>query len=112
MYDHQQNAHFKKCSDVDSPRFVIRVAFQTNRYDNNTNDPKIFNNLNITHICLTINSDYCPAVRSKLTFSKGDYGEAYLVYVNSMQVMPTKTIYFSISTPSKHTDYLLSIVRN
>lgn len=71
----------KTCSDEESPRFVI-VAFQTDRHDNSKNDPNIFDSLDISNIRLTMNSDYWPTERMKLNFSKGDYGEAYLDYVN------------------------------
>lgn len=69
----------KTCTNVESPRYVI-VAFQTNRKEQKMKDVTYFDNIDISNIRLTLNSEYYPYEDMKLDFSSKKYHEAYHMY--------------------------------
>lgn len=69
----------KTASALESPRFVI-VGFQTDRSGNVKRYPTAFDNINISNIRLSLNSDYWPNERMQLDFSQNDYMQAYRNY--------------------------------
>lgn len=69
----------KTCTNVESPRYVI-VAFQTARKDQNTEDVTLFDNIEISNIKLTLNTEYYPYEDMKLNFTGKKYQEAYYMY--------------------------------
>lgn len=69
----------KTCTNVESPRYVI-VAFQTGRKDQKKQDVTLFDNVDISNIKLTLNSEYYPYEDMKLDFSSKKYHEAYYMY--------------------------------
>lgn len=69
----------KTCTNVESPRYII-VAFQTNRKDQQSQDVTLFDNINISNIRLTLNSEYYPYEDMKLDFNSKKYHEAYYMY--------------------------------
>ncbi|KAJ8969747.1 hypothetical protein NQ317_009581 [Molorchus minor] len=69
----------KTCSNMESPRYII-VAFQTNRKEQKKRDVTFFDNIEISNIRLTLNSEYYPYEDMKLDFSSKKYHEAYFMY--------------------------------
>lgn len=69
----------KTCSAIESPRYVI-LGFQTGRYNNKSEDPTLFDHINISNIRLTLNGDYWPNERMSLDFQRNEYAEAYKRY--------------------------------
>lgn len=69
----------KTCTNVESPRYVI-VAFQTDKKDKKTQDVTLFDNIDISNIKLSLNSEYYPYEDMKLNFTSKKYSEAYYMY--------------------------------
>ncbi|KAJ8981579.1 hypothetical protein NQ317_002607 [Molorchus minor] len=64
----------KTCSNMESPRYII-IAFQTNRKEQKKRDVTFFDNIEISNIKLTLNSEYYPYEDMKLDFSSKKYHE-------------------------------------
>lgn len=75
----------KTCTNVESPRYVI-VAFQTKRWDVKTVDITHFDNIDVSNIKLTINSEYYPYEDLKLDFTSRKYTEAYHMYTQFSKI--------------------------
>ncbi|XP_023312299.1 uncharacterized protein LOC111692490 [Anoplophora glabripennis] len=69
----------KTTSAIESPRYII-VGFQTAKQNKFTADPTHFDNIDITNIRLTLNSESFPNERMRLNFTKNDYAEAHYNY--------------------------------
>lgn len=69
----------KTCTNIESPRYII-VAFQSNRKDQKEQDVSLFDNIDISNIRLTLNSDYYPYEDMKLDFDAKKYHDAYYMY--------------------------------
>lgn len=62
--------------------YWLKWVFETNRTDNSTINPTIFDSLDIPNVLLTISTGYWPVERMKRDFSEGEYGYAYLDSAN------------------------------
>lgn len=78
----------KTCATVESPKYVI-VAFQTKRKDEKTIDITYFDNIDISNIKLSINSEYYPYEDMKLDFQSRRYTEAYYMYTQLSKIFST-----------------------
>ena len=61
---------------VEKPRYII-VAFQTDRSDNQEQNPGVFNNLNLTNTYVTLNSERYPSSDIITNFTTNDYAKLY-----------------------------------
>ncbi|KAJ8953841.1 hypothetical protein NQ318_018111 [Aromia moschata] len=80
----------KTCTNVESPRYII-VAFQTNKRDQMMQDATLFDNIEISNIRLTLNSEYYPYEDMKLDFSSRKYHEAYYMYTQFSKQFSSST---------------------
>ena len=63
-------------SSPDIPRFII-VGFQSNKNDNQTQNPAIFNNLNVRNIYVTLNAKRYPDTDYDNDFTINQYSRIY-----------------------------------
>lgn len=75
----------KTCTNVESPRYAI-VTFQTERKDQKMKDITYFDNIDVSNIKLTINSEYYPYEDMKLDFTARKYTEAYYMYTEFSKI--------------------------
>jgi hypothetical protein len=61
---------------MEKPRWLI-VAFQTNKSNNQLQNPAIFNHLNLTGIYAFLNSDRYPMIDMNIDFPKCQFSKAY-----------------------------------
>lgn len=69
----------KTSAATQCPRYVV-IAFQTAKIDILSEDPTLFNHINISDLRLYINNDYYPQESMKLNFEKSDFIEAFNNY--------------------------------
>ena len=63
-------------SSPEVPRFII-VGFQTNKLDNQRQNPAIFNNVGVKNIYATLNSTRYPEVDYQISFPRQQFSRAY-----------------------------------
>ena len=63
-------------SSPDIPRFII-VGFQTDKNNNQTTNPAIFDNLDVRNIYVTLNAKRYPDTDYDTNFKKNQYGRIY-----------------------------------
>ena len=63
-------------SSPEVPRFII-VGFQTNKLDNQRQNPAIFNNIGVKNIYVTLNSTRYPEVDYQISFPTQQFSRAY-----------------------------------
>ena len=63
-------------SSPDIPRFII-VGFQTDKNNNQTSNPAIFDNLDVRNIYVTLNAKRYPDTDYDTNFSRNEYGRIY-----------------------------------
>jgi hypothetical protein len=61
---------------VEKPRWII-VAFQTDKSDNQEQNPSVFDNLNLTNTYVTLNSERYPSSDIITNFTTNDYAKLY-----------------------------------
>ncbi|XP_045466136.1 uncharacterized protein LOC123674982 [Harmonia axyridis] len=83
----------KTTSIIDYPRFII-CCFQTKKKNISTEDPTLFDNIDVSDVRLLLNGEFIPQENSRLNFKKNDYGEAYYNYTefstsyNNLKINP------------------------
>ena len=63
-------------SSPEVPRFII-VGFQTNKNDDQTTNPSLFNNVNVSNIYVMLNSMRYPTTDYNISFLSQKYSRAY-----------------------------------
>ena len=63
-------------SSPEVPRFII-VGFQTNKFNNQRQNPAIFNNVSVKNIYTTLNSTRYPEVDYQISFPRQQFSSAY-----------------------------------
>ena len=63
-------------SSPEVPRFIV-VGFQTNKLDNQRQNPAIFNNVGVKNIYATLNSTRYPEVNYQISFPRQQFSRAY-----------------------------------
>jgi hypothetical protein len=61
---------------IEKPRWII-VAFQTNRTATQEQNPAVFDHLNVTNACVTLNGEKYPLHDFVTNFARNDYSELY-----------------------------------
>ena len=67
---------FSVKSSPEVPRFII-VGFQTDKSDNQEQNPSIFDNVNVRNIYVTLNSNKYPTLDYNLSFPAQQFSRAY-----------------------------------
>jgi hypothetical protein len=61
---------------IEKPRWII-IAFQTNRTETQEQNPALFDHLNVTNACVTLNGEKYPLYDFVTNFARNDYSELY-----------------------------------
>ena len=61
---------------VETPRYII-IASQTDESDDREQNPAVFDNLNLTDACVTLNSERFPTSDIITNFATNDYVKLY-----------------------------------
>ena len=68
-------------SGIEKPRWII-VGFQTNKNDNQEQNPAVFDDLNLENAYVKLNSDKYPAEDININFNTNDYALLYEMFDN------------------------------
>ena len=68
-------------SGIEKPRWII-VGFQTNKYQTQEQNPAVFDHVNLSKACVTLNSQKYPLHDINIDFEKNDYAILYKIFDN------------------------------
>ena len=63
-------------SSPEIPRFII-VGFQTNKRENQKTNPSLFDTVNVSSMCVTLNATKYPAVDYSISFDRQQFSRVY-----------------------------------
>ena len=66
---------------IEKPRWII-VGFQTDKTDNQKQNPAVFDNLDLTNAYVTLNSERYPLADVTTSFATNDYAKLYDMFDN------------------------------
>ena len=68
-------------SGIEKRRWII-VGFQTNKYQTQEQNPAVFDHVNLSKACVTLNSQKYPLHDMTIDFGKNDYSVLYEMFDN------------------------------